>query len=536
MRINHNIPALNTYNKMQINQNHIQKTTQKISSGLRINQAADDAAGLGISEGMRAQIRGLEQAERNIQDGISLIQTAENGLAEIENPLVQRMRELAVQASNDSLTPKDKQAIQDETNQIKQNINDIANHTTFNGIHLLNGTNPFSSRSSTQQSSNGGTVLSASPVASNGQFTFATQDGYSTTVLDNNQRLVYGSGGTSYPQVRIDGNNSVLYQHVQTPTQIIDGAHVTTYDVSGVTITQSVRIVGEMQDKYEIKYEVENNSAISKNIGVLYHIDTQLGPDDFAPFIVNGNVISNEKVYEGSELPNEFTVFNQQTGSGSNAEFQAQGIIKTTGEFNIIEEPDKFAIGLYSDVRDWDFTPSGSVGDSGYSLWWNERVVESGESFVVNTYYGQSVPETIEAPSNSLEEGPYDIFLQVGTNSGNSFKVRLSDVRTSKLGLNDVQVDPFSSAQEAIRKIDQALEVLSSERVKFGSYQNALEHINANVSNYKSNLTASESQIRDADIPKELTKLANKKILLESSNATLAQANQLNQKILEFLN
>ncbi|MGV2948090.1 flagellin, partial [Acinetobacter sp. AGC35] len=114
------------------------------------NKAADDAAGLAISEKMRAQIRGLAQAERNIQDGISLIQTAEGGLGTIQDPSLLRLRELAVQAANDTLASSDRSKIQDEVERIKQGINDIANNTHFNGVHLLNVTeNLFDSLSST---------------------------------------------------------------------------------------------------------------------------------------------------------------------------------------------------------------------------------------------------------------------------------------------------------------------------------------------------------------------------------------------------
>ncbi len=122
---------------MQKNSKAITGSMQKLSSGQRINQAADDAAGLSISEKMRAQIRGLEQAEQNIQNGISLLQTAEGGLGEIVSPNLQRLRELAVQASNDTLTTEDKQTIQKEIEQIKQGINDIANDTEFNEIKPL---------------------------------------------------------------------------------------------------------------------------------------------------------------------------------------------------------------------------------------------------------------------------------------------------------------------------------------------------------------------------------------------------------------
>ena len=139
MIINHNIAALNTYRSLSSNNNIGNKSLEKLSSGLRINRAGDDAAGLAISEKMRAQIRGLEQASRNAQDGVSLIQTAEGGLNETHS-ILQRMRELADQSSNDTNTAVDRSEIQKEIDQLAQEIGRIGNNTEFNTKSLLNGT------------------------------------------------------------------------------------------------------------------------------------------------------------------------------------------------------------------------------------------------------------------------------------------------------------------------------------------------------------------------------------------------------------
>jgi len=138
MRINHNIAALNTYNKLNSATNAQSKSMEKLSSGLRINSASDDAAGLAISEKMRGQIRGLDQAAKNAQDGISLIQTAEGALSETTD-ILQRMRELATQASNDTNTTTDRDEIQKEINSLTSEINRIGNTTEFNTQKLLNG-------------------------------------------------------------------------------------------------------------------------------------------------------------------------------------------------------------------------------------------------------------------------------------------------------------------------------------------------------------------------------------------------------------
>ncbi|TFB24375.1 flagellin [Filobacillus milosensis] len=138
MRINHNIAALNTYRQLSNANNAQQGSMEKLSSGLRINRAGDDAAGLAISEKMRGQIRGLQQAERNAQDGISLIQTAEGALNETHS-ILQRMRELAVQASNDTNTDTDRFELQKEINQLTEEITRIGDNTEFNTKNLLDG-------------------------------------------------------------------------------------------------------------------------------------------------------------------------------------------------------------------------------------------------------------------------------------------------------------------------------------------------------------------------------------------------------------
>ncbi|MCA1065191.1 flagellin [Rossellomorea aquimaris] len=138
MRINHNIAALNTYNKLNSASNAQSKSMEKLSSGLRINRAGDDAAGLAISEKMRGQIRGLDQASRNAQDGISMIQTAEGALSETHS-ILQRQRELATQSANDTNTAEDRKNIQDEMDQLGKEIDRIAETTQFNTKNLLDG-------------------------------------------------------------------------------------------------------------------------------------------------------------------------------------------------------------------------------------------------------------------------------------------------------------------------------------------------------------------------------------------------------------
>jgi len=180
MRINHNIAALNTYRQLSNNNTITSKSLEKLSSGLRINRAADDAAGLAISEKMRGQIRGLNQAQRNSQDGISLIQTAEGALNETHS-ILQRMRELAVQASNDTSTNVDRGEIQKEIDQLIGEIDRIANTTEFNTKKLLDGS-----------AAAAGTTDATAEILSQSSdiFSIATASVTNTTVIDSNSYYI----------------------------------------------------------------------------------------------------------------------------------------------------------------------------------------------------------------------------------------------------------------------------------------------------------------------------------------------------------
>lgn len=170
MKIAHNISALNTLHRLNKNKKAKEISTERLSSGLRINKAADDAAGLAISEKMRAQIRGLDQASRNIQDGLSLIQTAEGGLQEIHE-ILQRMRELTVQSLNDTLTDHDRSMLDDEFQQLKDEIDSISHGTEFNTIKLLDGSVRYNPASTI-------ILMPQSTIEANGGATYTIADGW----------------------------------------------------------------------------------------------------------------------------------------------------------------------------------------------------------------------------------------------------------------------------------------------------------------------------------------------------------------------
>lgn len=536
MMINHNLSALNTYRKLVENNQKSIKSMEKLSSGLRINRAGDDAAGLAISEKMRAQMRGLQQAERNVQDGVSLVQTAESGLANIHEQLL-RARELAVQAGNDTLTSDDRNKIQLEIDQMKQGIDSIANNTEFNGIQLLNreGLQGEASSGNSDPSFNYQNTLSLA-VDSKGNFALSTNEGYPGTTMDDNQILIYenaqGFGTSSDPQVLIDGVSYELKSdptYVSQPTSETNGIYTTVYSINNVEVTQTARIV---QDKYEFEYTIKNNDSVNHTIGFYFHMDTMLGNDDHAPFIVNNTSVFNEEKYTSSNLPDSFTVYN----NAGNPDIMAHGIINGSG---IIEAPDEFRIGEYSTLTHaygWADN-NNPIGDSGYALLWSERSIAGSASFAVNTYYGIAVPPTISdlASPTATKTIPCDIQIQAGANSGETMKIQLSDVRTTALAITDLSVNTHENAETVIEKVDEAIQKVSSERGKYGAYQNRLDHIYNNLTNYDQNLTDTESRIRDLDVAKESIELTKTELLVQTAQAFLAQSNQMPEDVLQLL-
>ncbi|HPT66499.1 MAG TPA: flagellin [Bacillota bacterium] len=248
MRINQNISAMNTQASMVRSDNAISKSLERLSSGLRINRAADDAAGLAISEKMRGQIRGLKQAARNAQDGISLIQTAEGALNET-HAIVQRMRELAVEAANDTLTDDDRKEIQKEINQLTQEVDRIAKTTEFNTKKLLRGTTDASGNYA------GGTLTLTMHIGANkGQTMTVTIGNMDTGTL----KIGLTSGGS------VVGAGTDAYKGLDVSTQSGANKAIETYDKALSTISSERAKLGAYQNRLE--HTISNLDTARENL------------------------------------------------------------------------------------------------------------------------------------------------------------------------------------------------------------------------------------------------------------------------------
>ncbi|MGG1660914.1 flagellin [Brevibacillus sp. NRS-1366] len=455
MVIQSNVPALNTLNRLQKNNKNTASALERLSSGLRINKAADDAAGLSISEKMRAQIRGLNQAQRNIQDGISLVQTAEGGLAVIHDPHLQRLRELAVQSANDTLTHDDRHKIQEEIEQIKKAIDEIANNTEFNGIKLLN-------------------------VPDSGTVTKTTEVMKSVTKTE-----------TTYVPEVVDlakATSITIYEKSTSLNEL-------TIPITSFPITLEWSPPDSPTEKYWF------------DIYQYAFQTTAYGPESgYTP----GNNITGVRL-------------NGLSGYDGVTEMWANKLLAYTGA------------GWEPSDAEGDHSPDAILGSdlSDYPKY------TQGSNILLRFEYMRAVTTTttVTVPELITIEESIDpkVILQVGANAGDTFGVDLSDVRVSSLGIDQIMVDPRDKAVEAIGKIDVAISKVSSERSKYGAYQNALEHIHNNVANYSLNLSSAESRIRDADMAKEMMEMTKSNILAQAAQAMLVQANQTPESVLQLL-
>ena len=257
MRINTNVAALNSYNQLKQTNSEMDDSLEKLSSGQRINKAADDAAGLAISEKMKSQTMGLAQAQRNAQDGISMIQTAEGAMKETHS-ILQRMRELSVQAANDSNTDADREEIQKEMTQLGDEIKRIADTTEFNTKNLLDGSQEDKSQTRSTVTTNAFVVGAGTEVEFNGSYTVksttAGEDGATvdcgTIVLNENNEVVAQN---------LDGSGSVTFDNIQFAT---GGTNSGTIDVT------AGRLSGSTGTDNSLTFQIGANGGQDTKLGI----------------------------------------------------------------------------------------------------------------------------------------------------------------------------------------------------------------------------------------------------------------------------
>ena len=477
MRINHNIPALRTLNQLARTNSKMDKTMQRLSSGLRINSAADDAAGLAIAQKMDTQVRGLKQANRNAMDGISLIQTAEGALNEV-HAMLQRVRELAIQSSNGTLTAEDRKAINDEVDQLKQEIKRISDNIEFNERKLLNGEIDRRAFSNNKKVAD---IVSMSDTVDPGSYTFTVGKAATQTYVDSIAKFDVPTGVSG--KININGE--------QVEILATDDAQTAFAKLRDLCDTVGIDL---------FKYESGSDEKLSMVVREYGAVDLTIkGDKDLLVKLglqeANANstpVAATEgNNVEISGISGSFPPNTTYTIEGNRIVFQAsEGFqLIAEGSINILDPEDL------------------------------ETPKEAGP--------------TGEVTLDILETGPLD--LQIGANEGQFMQVRIQNLSPTSLGLDNMNLNTTESSQRTITIVDDAIEQISSVRSKLGAYQNRLEHTVANLDVAAENMTSSLSRIQDADMAAEMAEYTQKNILSQAGTSMLAQANQRPAQILQLL-
>ena len=501
MVVQHNMAAMNANRMLSGVSSAQSKSTEKLSSGYRINRAADDAAGLTISEKMRKQIKGLDRASTNAEDGVSSVQTAEGALTEVHS-MLQRMNELATQAANGTNSKdSDRQAIQDEIDQLTTEIDRVSETTKFNETYLLKG--------------DAGTKtinLKAHDAGLKGTLT-DNGDGTATFVMDAlNGGDKVSIGGKTYTIGSDDAKVDAWF--VDNNVQDADGAKI---NINGKDYIYTTEI---------------NATQTNGKVNAGWYEGTQkpTGPvgkdNESSPVYANVTAIK-DAVKAGATATvgaKTITALNDTKDNATGAA-GADGISDT--DATVISKNKAYELAskeLLKANQIGDTVGSASVGVGTATT--HVDLTNGTGTFKIQTGSAKV--------ANTLS-----FSLHVGSDADmtNKIQVNIDSMDSASLGIKGINVkdDSGNAATYAIDAISDAISKVSSQRSSLGAVQNRLEHTINNLDNVVENTTTAESRIRDTDMASEMVNYSKNNILAQAGQSMLAQANQSNQGVLSLL-
>ena len=485
MVVQHNMQAANANRMLGITSGAQAKSTEKLSSGYKINRAADDAAGLTISEKMRKQIRGLDKASSNAQDGVSSVQTAEGALTEVHS-MLQRMNELAVQAANGTNSKDtDRKAIQDEIDQLNTEIDRVAETTKFNEIYLLKGDDG-------EKTVN----MKAHDAGLKGTLT-DNGDGTATFKMDT-----LNAGDT----VSIGGKNYTIGVEAADVTDMLTKAGIT--DAAGDKVTINGKEYTYCENASDGKtvlthkgyYETAPDTANAATANPAYADSAAIAAAKSATISVGTKSITtiDDTKADGIDDNDTSVITKQKAYELAGKELLAANQIGDTEGNAEVKNGDKTDLAY-------------NVGDGTFNI-------KVGQAKVANTL------------SFSLHVG-------ADADMTNKITVDIETMNSANLGIKGLNVTDKngSAATYAIDAISDAISKVSSQRSALGAVQNRLEHTIDNLDNISENTSSAESRIRDTDMAKEMVNYSKNNILAQAGQSMLAQANQSNQGVLSLL-
>ena len=517
MVVQHNLSAMNTNRQLGTVTSSLSKSTEKLSSGYKINRAADDAAGLSISEKMRSQIRGLNQASTNAQDGISLIQTAEGALNE-QHSILQRMRELSVQASNGTETNEDREAVQNEIEQLQSELTRISDTTEFNTMKLLDGSQSGSKVqvSVSKSAATGATTKNAEVQQVNtsaeavDKLAKGSSVTYSVTVLDKNNN-------TSTASVTITNNNKKLTD--QDGNELVNAkADEADAEETAAAIAKALSNTS-LGDKFDIAADGTQKITLT----------TKDASDAANSVLISVNGAAGKLATANPTGSEAYTTINAAIGSYDGTGNIEDKIFTVNGEkFAYVDDPAKLGDD-YKDVNYVKVAQAGTVGNDDADAMAALISSKTGINAKANAAAVDLKPSAT-ATGKGIE-------LQIGANEGQTMNFTLDDMSADALGVagNSVNLSTQESAQKATTAIDAAIKKVSASRGKMGAVQNRLEHTINNLDTASENMQTAESRIRDTDMAEEMVNYSKNNILAQAGQSMLAQANQSNQGVLTLL-
>lgn len=498
MRINHNISAMQTNSQLRKTGKALDKSLERLSSGYRINRASDDAAGMAISRKMKTQIEGLERASMNSSDGISVIQTAEGALNEV-TAMLQRMRQLSVQAANGTNTTSDRLSIQQELNQLTAEIARISETTEFNTKTLLDGNVDNNSYTNLP----GLNLIYASDTVASIE--------YGMTLTRDPRQAVIVAGAPSFTEIGEDEAGTIT----------INGYGC--YIREGATLEEAFASIRNLCDQMNIKAFFGDSGSTDGPIETAGYEEVEIG---------EGELIFMSRAYGSSEkisiqCNNELladalglstetvTAYGVDAAVELGDGFSTTATVSARGDIVYVKDSDNFEMRFQ--------VTAGTVG--------TDFMDATGDAS-----QEQDAPDDgdVETLTTLLSAGP--MYLQVGANEDQTMEVRIPRTDPVSLGIANINVCTQEGAEAAITLYDNAVNEVSAIRAKLGAYQNRLDHTITNLDVTGQNMTESMSRIEDVDMAEEMTTYTQQSVLDQAGTSMLAQANQRPQNILSLLN
>ena len=540
MVVQHNMQAANANRMLNVTTGQQAKSTEKLSSGYRINRAADDAAGLTISEKMRKQIKGLDRASTNAEDGVSSVQTAEGALTEVHS-MLQRMNELATQAANGTNSESDRSAIQDEISQLTTEIDRVSETTKFNETYLLQGDENGGTTQNTIKAHDAGlagkltgagtgtATFKADTLANGSKVTIAGKEYTIDTAAATNPSIA----GLTNDEAQAFGKEVGATAATKTKTEI---------DLTGWKANDTIKVDGT---------EYKNAAGANANIGdIVTAINTKFTADGKA-FTASAN--GNKLVIEANDAGQKtaIAITDGTVNGATKAATTTNGADAARGTYTAYTTADDLKTDLAAgndiylgnlDTKvDTSLSNKINVADA-YKLMAKELETASNigaddDKKAAVTNHGDGTFTIAEGKAEVSAKLSFSLHVGADADMTNKINVDIDSMSAAGLGIKGLNVKDTTgmSATYAIDAIADAISKVSEQRSALGAVQNRLEHTISNVDNVVENTTSAESRIRDTDMASEMVNYSKNNILAQAGQSMLAQANQSNQGVLSLL-